>query len=163
MKTATLRNLSLYTRNLLLSPPKSITNSNSYFPLFVSLARSRLRFYSSESDSSGKPNFNHTHKPNGSVEDVDGVSDQEIKKRIEKFYQGDEGEIPAIFEAILKRKLAGISDDDGLMEALGPKEEHDQKLTTTRTSRLPNYTHKNMPQRLNIMPKNLKISDTNNS
>ncbi|XP_048232219.1 uncharacterized protein LOC125370494 [Ricinus communis] len=121
MKTATLRNLSLYTRNLLLSPPKSITNSNSYFPLFVSLARSRLRFYSSESDSSGKPNFNHTHKPNGSVEDVDGVSDQEIKKRIEKFYQGDEGEIPAIFEAILKRKLAGISDDDGLMEALGPK------------------------------------------
>ncbi|KAF2298595.1 hypothetical protein GH714_024272 [Hevea brasiliensis] len=39
-----------------------------------------------------------------------------LKKRIEKYYEGDEKAIPEIFEAILKRKLAGIRDkDDELM------------------------------------------------
>ncbi|XP_058009868.1 uncharacterized protein LOC110643300 isoform X2 [Hevea brasiliensis] len=41
---------------------------------------------------------------------------QGLKKRIEKYYEGDEEAIPEIFEAILKRKLAGIRDkDDELM------------------------------------------------
>ena len=43
----------------------------------------------------------------------------ELKKKIERYYEGDEDEIPAIFEAILKRKLAGISNDDSFMEKLG--------------------------------------------
>lgn len=44
----------------------------------------------------------------------------ELKKQIEKFYEGDEEALPSIFEAILKRKLAGIRDDE-LVEELGIK------------------------------------------
>ena len=36
----------------------------------------------------------------------------ELKKKIEKYYEGDEDQIPSIVEAILKTKLAGISNDD---------------------------------------------------
>lgn len=44
----------------------------------------------------------------------------ELKKLIEKFYAGDEEAIPSIFEAILKRKLAGNNDeaDKELMEEI---------------------------------------------
>lgn len=42
----------------------------------------------------------------------------ELRRRIEKYFGGDEDAIPSIFEAILKRKLAGKHDDsdDELME-----------------------------------------------
>ena len=43
----------------------------------------------------------------------------ELKKKIEKYYEGDEDEITSIIEAILKRKLPVISNDDSFMEALG--------------------------------------------
>jgi small subunit ribosomal protein S35 len=38
-----------------------------------------------------------------------GIS--ELKKRIERFYAGDAEAVPSIFEAILKRKLAGKHDE----------------------------------------------------
>ncbi|KAG5522574.1 hypothetical protein RHGRI_034659 [Rhododendron griersonianum] len=47
----------------------------------------------------------------------------ELKRRIERYFGGDEEAIPSIFEAILKRKLAGKHDDsdDELMEEFGRK------------------------------------------
>lgn len=86
------------------------------FPSLVTSTRSRLRLYSSNGNGS---NLTQTQKPNSSV-DVENVSNQELKKLIEKFYAGDEEAIPLIFEAILKRKLAGNSDeaDKELMEEI---------------------------------------------
>lgn len=86
------------------------------FPSLVTSTRSRLRLYSSNGNGS---NLTQTQKPNSSV-DVENVSNQELKKLIEKFYAGDEEAIPSIFEAILKRKLAGNSDeaDKELMEEI---------------------------------------------
>ncbi|CAL5372005.1 unnamed protein product [Camellia sinensis] len=61
-----------------------------------------------------------TQKEESSIEEED-VSNEELKRRIEKYFEGDEEAIPSIFEAILKRKLAGKHDesDDELMEEFG--------------------------------------------
>jgi hypothetical protein len=52
-----------------------------------------------------------------------GIS--ELKKRIERFYAGDAEAVPSIFEAILKRKLAGKHDeaDKKVMEEICGKRE----------------------------------------
>lgn len=42
----------------------------------------------------------------------------ELKRRIAKLHEGDDSVIPSIFEAILKRKLAGVSDDDKILKEL---------------------------------------------
>lgn len=59
----------------------------------------------------------------------------ELRRRIDKFLEGDADAIPSIFEAILKRKLAGKHDesDDELMEEIrhntpgASKEEEDEE------------------------------------
>ncbi|XP_065860761.1 uncharacterized protein [Euphorbia lathyris] len=112
MKVATLRSLSLYTRNLL-ATPKPKLNPNSISPLFISSVRSSNRFYSSDDAIIAQ-----TQKLNDSNDDVEAVNDQELKRRIDRLHEGDENAIPLIFEAILKRKLAGVSDDDKILKEL---------------------------------------------
>lgn len=73
-----------------------------------------------------------TQKEESSIEEED-VSNEELKRRIEKYFEGDEEAIPSIFEAILKRKLAGKHDesDDELMEEFGhmpPDDDSDKEF-----------------------------------
>ncbi|KAI3744793.1 hypothetical protein L1987_57886 [Smallanthus sonchifolius] len=72
-------------------------------------------FYTSKSGSSSENPNNH-HSEN-EIHDVDDVSSAELKTQIDNFYKGDFEAIPAIFESILKRKLAGKhqDSDDELM------------------------------------------------
>ncbi|KAJ9174008.1 hypothetical protein P3X46_017083 [Hevea brasiliensis] len=120
MNRAIPRSLSLQIRSHLLDPLKSVTNPITSSFIVVSRTRSTQIFYSSESDTSHEAKFARTQTRHGEVDDVAGVSNHELKKRIEKYYEGDEEAIPEIFEAILKRKLAGISDkDDELMAEVG--------------------------------------------
>ncbi|KAI4350960.1 hypothetical protein L6164_005362 [Bauhinia variegata] len=126
MKRALLRNVSLYTRSLLRPPPRcnpSFSPSTSVVPLAAS-TRTRLRFFSSDNDSSGdNPNpvaqtdLADPAKKDVTLEDIDN---KELKTRIEKYFKGDEEALPSIVEAILQRKLAGKHDetDDELMEEL---------------------------------------------
>ncbi|OAY59230.1 uncharacterized protein LOC110629912 [Manihot esculenta] len=140
MNIAVLRNLSRRIRNHLILHLNSDVRPIPLMPsssLFVSWTRCSLRFYSSESDSPREENFDPTQKRHGGVEDVDGVSNQELKRQIEKYYKGDEEAIPAIFEAILKRKLSGIGDDedDKLMEEVrrkSPSEDFDSESDELR-------------------------------
>ncbi|MBA0732194.1 hypothetical protein Gogos_016299 [Gossypium gossypioides] len=68
----------------------------------AALTRSQIRFYSTNGD------------------DNDDVSNRELKRRIQKFLDGDEDAIPSIFEGILKRKLSGKHEesDDELMKEI---------------------------------------------
>ncbi|KAK4844407.1 hypothetical protein QYF36_019886 [Acer negundo] len=119
MKRALLRNYSLYSRNFLQCPSKLNTNQpNILSARLASLVRPRL-FYSSNSAP--------THNNNGSAE-FDDVSNEELKKRIDKYLEGDEEAIPSIFEAILSRKLAGKHDesDDELLEEIRHKTDKHQ-------------------------------------
>ncbi|GAB2223816.1 hypothetical protein Droror1_Dr00004558 [Drosera rotundifolia] len=65
-------------------------------------------------------------KPDSSMDDVEDVSTEELKKRINKFFDGDEEALPSIFEAIMARKLTGKHDDsdDELMKELQSKTLH---------------------------------------
>ncbi|KAK1576914.1 hypothetical protein Q3G72_017450 [Acer saccharum] len=120
MKRALLRNNFHYARNFLGSPSKLNTNQPNILSVrLASLVRPRLRFYSSNSAP--------THNNNGSVE-FDDVSNEELKKRIDKYLEGDEEAIPSIFEAILSRKLAGKHDesDDELLEEIRHKTDKHQ-------------------------------------
>ncbi|KAH1131283.1 hypothetical protein J1N35_002661 [Gossypium stocksii] len=79
----------------------------SSFPL-AALTRSQTRFYSTNGD------------------DNDDVSNKELKRRIQKFLDGDEDAIPSIFEGILKRKLSGKheeSDDELMKEIRGERKQ----------------------------------------
>ncbi|CAN6577885.1 unnamed protein product [Malus baccata var. baccata] len=127
MRRALLSNLSLYTRNRLLSPQTFNPNPT---PLLVPLARSTQsllsRFFSSEGDSSAEsPNpaadssLISTKKKDASVE-VKDVNNKELKERIDKYFKGDEEALPAILEAILQRRLAGKHEetDDELIDEL---------------------------------------------
>nr|POE51290.1 hypothetical protein CFP56_65292 [Quercus suber] len=92
-------------------------NKPNHFPIsLVASTLSRLRLYSSNGNGS---NLTHTQKPNSSVDEED-ISNPELKKLIDKFYAGDAEAIPSIFEAILKRKLAGKYEeaDKELMEEI---------------------------------------------
>ncbi|KAA8542743.1 hypothetical protein F0562_023895 [Nyssa sinensis] len=132
MKRTLLINFSLPARNLLLSPPPTMfkPNPNINISLFsLSSTPAKIRLFSSEDDSStenpkplSETNLVQSQNKDVSI-DVDDVSKQELKKRIEKYFEGDEEAIPSIFEAILKRKLAGKHDetDDELMNEIGDK------------------------------------------
>ncbi|XP_011015829.1 PREDICTED: uncharacterized protein LOC105135803 [Populus euphratica] len=110
MKRALLTKLSVCTRKLLLSPPRLNPNPRPSLAQLTVSTRSRLsRFYSSECDSSCEARL--TQKSNGSIEDADELSTQEIKRLVEKYYEGEDESLPLIFEAIINRKLAGIPDD----------------------------------------------------
>ncbi|WCJ21918.1 hypothetical protein M5689_004030 [Euphorbia peplus] len=114
MKVATtFRNLlPLFTRNFHLTPqPKSTLISS--FPPFISSVHSTPRFYSSND-----PNITPTQNPKNPNDDVEVITDQELKRRIARLDEGDETAIPDIFEAILKRKLLGISGDDEVLDEL---------------------------------------------
>ncbi|KAI4324669.1 hypothetical protein MLD38_030136 [Melastoma candidum] len=50
-------------------------------------------------------------------DDDEEVTEEELKGRIQRFYDGDGEALPSIFEAILKRKLAG-KNDEGLIDQL---------------------------------------------
>nr|POE51289.1 hypothetical protein CFP56_65292 [Quercus suber] len=81
-------------------------NKPNHFPIsLVASTLSRLRLYSSNGNGS---NLTHTQKPNSSVDEED-ISNP-----------GDAEAIPSIFEAILKRKLAGKYEeaDKELMEEI---------------------------------------------
>ncbi|KAL5748853.1 hypothetical protein ACOSP7_025896 [Xanthoceras sorbifolium] len=116
MKRAVLRNHLLYARSFLQSPSKFNSNNPNLLSVrLASLTRHRLRFYSSEYDSS---NSARSQNNIGSV-DFEDVSNEELKRRIDKYLvEGDEEAIPSIFEAILSRKLSGKHEDsdDELME-----------------------------------------------
>ncbi|XP_021898286.1 uncharacterized protein LOC110814979 [Carica papaya] len=123
MMRALLRNVSLRSRNLFLSSPQpNASSSLSFVPLAVS-ARSRLRFFSSESDSSTeipKPATESTlaEGTKDVVASVEDVNNKELNSRIEKYFKGEEEVLPSILEAILQRKLTekhGDTDDE-LME-----------------------------------------------
>ncbi|KAG7942149.1 hypothetical protein I3843_16G085300 [Carya illinoinensis] len=115
MKRALVRNASLFARNVLLSRPNNRNPSVSIAPLATS-NRPRLGL---EADSSNESDLILTRKNLSSI-CAEDVSDQELKRRIEKFYAGDAEAVPSIFEAILKRKLAGRHDeaDNKLMEEI---------------------------------------------
>ncbi|KAG6672934.1 hypothetical protein I3842_16G083900 [Carya illinoinensis] len=118
MKRALVRNASLFARNVLLSRPNSRNPSVSIAPLAAS-NRPRLGLFLSHPDSSNESDLTLTRKHLSSI-CAEDVSDQELKRRIEKFYAGDAEAVPSIFEAILKRKLAGRHDeaDNKLMEEI---------------------------------------------
>ncbi|TQD90663.1 hypothetical protein C1H46_023810 [Malus baccata] len=142
MRRTLLSNLSLCTRNRLLSPQTFNPNPT---PSLVPLARSTRsllsRFFSSDGDSSAEgPNpaadssLIPTKKKDASVEvkdvnnkaknDVDlkfsFVGFLELKERIDKYFKGDEEALPEILEAILQRRLAGKHEetDDELIDEL---------------------------------------------
>ncbi|KAF2298557.1 hypothetical protein GH714_024113 [Hevea brasiliensis] len=119
MKRAILRNLSPQICNHLLDPLKSVTNTITSSFIVVSWTLPTQIFHSCESDSSHEAKFARAQKRHGEVEDEVKKIELKaygLKKRIEKYYESDEEAIPEIFEAILKRKLAGIRDkDDELM------------------------------------------------
>ncbi|KAL4323606.1 hypothetical protein GQ457_11G031090 [Hibiscus cannabinus] len=113
MKEALLRNMSLFGCRFLLSSAKP----NTLLPLpkqpsslsLAALVRSQPRFHS-------------TNGGGGGGGDDDDVSKEELKMRIQKFYDGDDDAIPSIFEGILKRKLSGKheeSDDELMREICG--------------------------------------------
>ncbi|KAE8675511.1 reticulon-like protein B9-like [Hibiscus syriacus] len=89
---------------------QSSDKPNTFLPLpkqpscfsLAALIRSQPRFYSTDGGGGG---------------DDDDVSTEELKMRIQKFFDGDVEAIPSIFEGILKRKLTGKHDesDDELM------------------------------------------------
>ncbi|KAG6672933.1 hypothetical protein I3842_16G083800 [Carya illinoinensis] len=131
MKRLLLRNVAFYTHNILKSPKPC----PSLAPLAPSTTLPRLRFYSSENDSSGE---NPTPAPETSLATsqnkdssvaVEDVSNKDLKTRIEKYFKGDEEALPSILEAILQRKLAGKHEDtdDELMEELRMKPLDDVK------------------------------------
>ncbi|KAK8680117.1 hypothetical protein V6N13_109071 [Hibiscus sabdariffa] len=109
MKEALLRNMSLFGCRFLLSSAKPNTllplpKQPSYLSL-AALVRSQPRFHSTNGGGDG-----------------DDVSKEELKMRIQKFYDGDDDAIPSIFEGILKRKLSGKheeSDDELMREICG--------------------------------------------
>ncbi|GAV79925.1 MRP-S28 domain-containing protein [Cephalotus follicularis] len=121
------RDVSLFARNLRYSPSAPSPSPNPSLAPLNSSTLSRLSFYSSESDSS---NEKHNHPatklavaqpPIRNVStDVEDVSNEELKMRIEKYFKGDEEALPSILEAILQRKLVGKHEetDDELMDEL---------------------------------------------
>ncbi|CAN6577884.1 unnamed protein product [Malus baccata var. baccata] len=113
MKRSLLRNVCFYARTRFLSPPcyNPIPKTQLGSPLAAS-TRPRLSFYSTQSPSPRREASNDAGD--------DGVSNEELKMRIDSYYSGNQEALPSIFEAILKRKLAGKDEetDEKLMEEI---------------------------------------------
>ncbi|PRQ15993.1 hypothetical protein RchiOBHm_Chr7g0179411 [Rosa chinensis] len=109
MKQSIIRNVSLYARTRLLSPPCCKPSSRT--TQLALPTRPRLSFYSTESQS---------HNQEVSKDEEDDVSNEELKMKIDDYFKGNDKAIPTIFEAILKRKLTGKHEqtDKKLMEEL---------------------------------------------
>ncbi|KAL9252805.1 hypothetical protein AKJ16_DCAP09002 [Drosera capensis] len=100
------------------------SSSSSYETPLAPLSTSFLgrRLFSTK-DSVDSANNLVPVKPHSSMDDVEDVSTEELKKRINKFFDGDEEALPSIFEGIMARKMAGKHDDsdDELMKELQSK------------------------------------------
>ncbi|KAI9185113.1 hypothetical protein LWI28_004239 [Acer negundo] len=72
------------------------------------------------------------HVTNNITENFNGWIDKfrELKKRIDKYFEGDKEAIPSIFEAILCRKLSRKHEqsDNELLEEIRHKTDHHQDL-----------------------------------
>ncbi|PKI60021.1 uncharacterized protein LOC116215673 [Punica granatum] len=116
MNPSLIRNFSSIARNLLVKSPSP---TQSLAPVAVSASNGcKLRHYSTEFDSTDESSSTAARPlEEASSSDVDDVTEEELKRRIQKFYEGDVEAIPSILEGILKRKLAGKNDED-LIEQL---------------------------------------------
>nr|XP_010926904.1 uncharacterized protein LOC105049066 [Elaeis guineensis] len=136
MSRLLLRRAHLYSRHLCPPPSLSSTSfSRSPPPLRSSFLCPTFRFFSSSSDDAQPPSTPSVSDAGGSptatLADarkagplVEDVSNKELKRLIEKYYEVDEEELlPQIMEAILKRQLSGKHEetDDELMEELRMK------------------------------------------
>ncbi|KAJ4825984.1 hypothetical protein Tsubulata_050789 [Turnera subulata] len=121
MRRFLLRNVALCTRNRHQSNPNVTPNPSFIVPL-ASSSGTRLRFYSSESDSS---NQNPDQSPESALLDqlkkkkdgeIQDVSNKDLKEKINKYFkESNEEVLPQIMEAILNRKLLdkhGETDDE---------------------------------------------------
>ncbi|MFQ6650563.1 hypothetical protein Gotur_022136, partial [Gossypium turneri] len=125
MKRVLFRRISLTTRNFLHSYTKTNQNPVPSFTPLAASTRSRLRFFSSDSDSSVEkkpdPVLESASVAEAHVKDFTlPVEDVKLKTRIKKYFEGDEEALPSVLEAILRRKLAGKHEetDDELMDEL---------------------------------------------
>ncbi|WCJ34683.1 Ribosomal protein S24/S35 mitochondrial [Euphorbia peplus] len=140
MRRAILRNLSLTSRNLTLNPSKPTSIPKPSLNFLASSNHSRLRFYSSESESPGaESNQNDASEKMKSTpeskllaqlkknddDDIEDkvVSNKELKEMMEKYFKGDEEVLPSIMEGILMRRLTNQHEDtdDELIEELAMK------------------------------------------
>ncbi|KAL3512220.1 hypothetical protein ACH5RR_024937 [Cinchona calisaya] len=102
--------MSFYARSLHLLPFLSTSRSN---PIHISPSQSTFsslnfrRLFSSEVSNSKDSNLDQSHND----DDAEKLSNKELKRQIEKFYDGDEDAFASLFEAILRRKLSGKSDE----------------------------------------------------
>ncbi|KAB2091453.1 hypothetical protein E1A91_A03G195300v1 [Gossypium mustelinum] len=119
MKRVLFRGISLSTHNFLHSYTKTSQNPvHSFTPLAAS-TRSRLRLYSSESDSPVEkkpdPGIESASVAEAHVEDVAlpvvDISDKELEARIKKYSEGNLEAILPVLHAILQRMLAGKHDE----------------------------------------------------
>ncbi|MCD7451761.1 hypothetical protein HAX54_013409 [Datura stramonium] len=95
MKRSLAKNVYLYWGSLLKPNPYPATSS--FWP--------SCRLFTSKSSNQPPPT------PDNNLQDEDDISNKALKKQIDKFFEGDEEAFPSIFEAILKRKLAGKSEE----------------------------------------------------
>ncbi|XP_027122510.2 uncharacterized protein [Coffea arabica] len=134
------RNISSYAANLVLpfrstSAPNLLHFSSPVCSTFSSLSSWNYnRLFSSEVS---KPSDSNLGPSEGS-DDADKLSNQELKQQIEKLYGGDEEAFASVFEAILRRKLSGKTDeiDEELIKELPNQpgvdgEESDDQETDT--------------------------------
>lgn len=129
MKQTLLRNVSLYARNCLVSPPTCNLKPS---PSLAASTRSFAgRLFSSDNDSStddstsaeiSKPSLDSSlteAKKRVSSIEVQDINNKELKTRMEEYLKdGKEEALPSILEAILQRKLAGKHEetDDELVD-----------------------------------------------
>ncbi|CAA7051361.1 unnamed protein product [Microthlaspi erraticum] len=130
MRGALFRNASLCARRLIISPRITHQSCPTNVPFLAPIAAPvppRLRFFSSESDSSGEnpiaaaPESSPAESFDKKDLVVEDVGNKELKARIEKYFnEGNEDALPGVIEALLKRRLADKHEetDDELMESL---------------------------------------------
>ncbi|KAJ1387725.1 hypothetical protein SESBI_39712 [Sesbania bispinosa] len=119
-----LRNLSFHARRFRLSPFNR--NPNPTPSLLLTLSPHSTFFFSSRSD---QPNNLKKQEP---LDDVEDISNEELKRRVARLREGDEEAIPPVFEAILQRYLTGkpIEEDQELMREIlgnGTRSENDEE------------------------------------
>ncbi|XP_060205517.1 uncharacterized protein LOC132633250 [Lycium barbarum] len=109
MKRTLAKNVLLFSRSLLMPKPNPYLATSSFWPNCV------RRFTSKSSNGS-----NSGHNNDNNLQEEEDISNKALKQQIDKFFEGDEEAFPSIFEAILKRKLAGKSEesDEQLMNQL---------------------------------------------
>ncbi|XP_016500890.1 uncharacterized protein LOC107819303 [Nicotiana tabacum] len=110
MQRSLARSVSLCSRSLLTS--NAYPTTSSFWPIY--------RRFTSKNPNQPPAESNSGHTDDNNLQDEDDISNKALKKQIDRFFEGDEEAFPSIFEAILKRKLAGKSEesDEELMNEL---------------------------------------------